>query len=228
MAGGQPVRVLDAADATLGGPGAWLRELAAPAVAGEVLVLRHVDRLDLALARATHAELARRGPGRVLATSAAGGLEAGPGNPLLESFDVELVVPPLRDRLEDLPLLLAALTARALGDGSSVRWMPDAVQALSRVEWSGNLTSLDAVVRRVVARRRTGYLGAGDLPADLIARASRRRLARLEQAEAQTIMLALREAGGNKYRAAESLGIARSTLYRKVRALGLDLSAAAF
>jgi transcriptional regulator of acetoin/glycerol metabolism len=38
---------------------------------------------------------------------------------------------------------------------------------------------------------------------------------------------ALREAGGNKHRAAESLGIARSTLYGKVRALGIDLSTSA-
>jgi hypothetical protein len=51
-----------------------------------------------------------------------------------------------------------------------------------------------------------------------------RPLARLEQAEARAIMTAVREAGGNKHRAAESLGIARSTLYRKVRALGIDLS----
>jgi transcriptional regulator of acetoin/glycerol metabolism len=61
-----------------------------------------------------------------------------------------------------------------------------------------------------------------------VARASRRPLARLEQAEARAIMTALREAGGNKHRAAESLGIARSTLYRKVRALGIDLSASVY
>ncbi len=41
-------------------------------------------------------------------------------------------------------------------------------------------------------------------------------------------MTALREADGNKHRAAESAGIARSTLYREVRALGIDLSTSAF
>ena len=163
-----------------------------------------------------------------MATSAVGALQAGCGNSLLESFDVEIVVPPLRERLEDLPLLLAAFTTQALPDGASVQWMPDAVQALCRVDWYGNLTSLEALVRRLVTRCTTGYLGAADLPPDLIARASRRRLARLEQAEAQTILVALREAGGNKHKAAESLGIARSTLYRKVRALGLDLTTTAF
>jgi transcriptional regulator of acetoin/glycerol metabolism len=106
--------------------------------------------------------------------------------------------------------------------------MPEAVQALSRVEWAANLASLDAVVRLLVAGRTVGYIGAADLPPDLVVRSSRRPLARLEQAEAQTILQALRDAGGNKHQAAESLGIARSTIYRKVRALGLDLTTAAF
>ena len=53
-------------------------------------------------------------------------------------------------------------------------------------------------------------------------------IARLEQTEALAIMNALRAAGGNKNKAALSLGIARSTLYRKVRALGLDLSATVY
>jgi transcriptional regulator of acetoin/glycerol metabolism len=107
--------------------------------------------------------------------------------------------------------------------------MPDAVQALSRLDWPGNVAALEALVRRLVAHRRGGgYVGAGDLPADVVAGTARRRLAALEQAEAKAILEAMRAAGGNKQRAAESLGIARSTLYRKVRALGLDLSATAF
>ncbi|HKT58832.1 MAG TPA: helix-turn-helix domain-containing protein, partial [Gemmatimonadales bacterium] len=67
-----------------------------------------------------------------------------------------------------------------------------------------------------------------DLPPEYVARAARRQLAALEQIEAQTIVRALREAGGNKHQAALALGIARSTLYRKIRALGLDLSASIY
>ncbi|MBN9739242.1 MULTISPECIES: helix-turn-helix domain-containing protein [unclassified Pseudonocardia] len=225
-----PLRVADATELGTRGVDAWLAdvetELDGPE---ETLVLRHIDRLDPDVAHATLRALERRpGSRRVFATSEAGPLAFGARNPLIDAFSEVLDVPPLRDRLEDLAVLLAALTKRVVGDGETVRWMPEAVQALSRLEWAGNVASLETLVRTLVVRNRGGYVGAADLPADVVARAARRPLAMLEQAEARTIMKALRDSGGNKHRAAESLGIARSTLYRKVRALGLDLSTAAF
>jgi transcriptional regulator of acetoin/glycerol metabolism len=230
MAAPGPLRVADAATAASLGPERWIAEIETEMDGPyETLVVRHADRLDADLARATDAALRRRPSGRrVFATS-----EAGPGaldanHSLLDAFTTVLEVPALRERSDDLPALLAALTARECGDGPTVRWMPDAVQALGRHRWPGNVTALETVVRGLVARHRGGYVGAADLPPDLIARTSRRRLAGLEQAEADTIMRALHDAEGNKHRAAAALGIARSTLYRKVRALGLDLSTAAF
>ncbi|HEY1969300.1 MAG TPA: helix-turn-helix domain-containing protein [Pseudonocardia sp.] len=229
LAGKVPVRLLDARDVEALGTREWFRavetEVDGP---DEALVLRHVDLLDAALAESCDAAVARRPSGRrIFATSESGPLTPG-SNPLLDTFTSVLTVPPLRDRTEDLPVLLAALTARVVGS-ATVRWMPDAVQALSRLEWPGNVAALESLVRRLVSRCADGgYLGAGDLPPDVVAGAARRRLANLEQAEAKAILSALRDAGGNKHRAAESLGIARSTLYRKVRALGLDLSTATF
>ncbi|MFR9805103.1 sigma-54-dependent Fis family transcriptional regulator [Pseudonocardia sp. RS010] len=230
LASAGPLRVADAAELGARDPERWIgeveTELDGP---DETLVMRHVDRLDPDLAQATARAIERRPSGRrVFGTSESGPLAPGPRNPLLDTFSDVVEVPPLRDRLEDLPALLAALTARVVGEGPAVRWMPDAIQALSRLDWPGNLASLEALVRSLVARNRSGYIGAADLPPDVAARTARRPLAMLEQAEARAIMQALRDAGGNKHRAAESLGIARSTLYRKVRALGLDLSTAAF
>lgn len=226
-----PLRVLDAARAVEAER--WLSQVETE-VDGpdETFVIRHADRLAPDLARATDAALRRRPSGRpVFATSEIGPVAPGHGHPLLDTFAEVLEVPPLRERLDDLPALLAALSARE-GDegdeGATVHWMPDAVQALGRLTWPGNVASLETIVRAQVARHRAGYIGASDLPPSLVARTTRRPLARLEQAEADTIMRALRDAAGNKHRAAESLGIARSTLYRKVRALGLDLSTATF
>lgn len=223
-----PLRVLDGADAR--DPEQWLAavesEIDGP---DETLVLRHVDRLGPHLAQATHAALRRRPSDRtVFATSEVGSSTPGGGHALLDTFVEVLEVPPLRERLDDLPMLLTALGARAARGDDVVHWMPDAVQALGRLSWPGNVAALEAMVRGTVARRSSGYIGASDLPPDLVARSTHRPLARLEQAEADTIMRALRDADGNKHRAAESLGIARSTLYRKVRALGLDLSTATF
>jgi len=225
-----PVRVADAAVVLARGAERWLHEIETELDgADETLVLRHVDRLEPDLAEATERAIGRRPGGRrVFATSEVGPLAAGARNPLLDTFREVLEVPPLRERLEDLPMLLIELTARAVGDGPAVRWMPDAVQALIRLDWPRNVASLESLVRGLVARNRAGYIGAAELPSDVVARAARRPLAMLEQAEAGAITKALRDAGGNKHRAAASLGIARSTLYRKVRSLGLDLSTAAF
>jgi transcriptional regulator of acetoin/glycerol metabolism len=231
LAGPGPVRVLDVRHIGPAGRDRWLAEVETELDGpDETVILRHVDLLGPELGRSTDAALARRPSGRrVFATSEARPLAPGQRCPLMESFTSVLELPSLRDRSEDLPALLIELTARVVDGGPAVRWMPDAVQALSRLDWPGNVAALEALVRRLVAHRRGGgYVGAGDLPADVVAGTARRRLAALEQAEAKAILEAMRAAGGNKQRAAESLGIARSTLYRKVRALGLDLSATAF
>jgi transcriptional regulator of acetoin/glycerol metabolism len=226
LLGAGPHRLLDAWDAEAVGFQRWLAELGS---GEEPLILRHADRLGPELSRATAAALTDRPRRRVLGTADTGAPGAGPADPLLAGFDAVLEVPPLRSRLDDLPALLTALTARTSEPAAEVRWLPEAVQVLTRLDWPGNVAALDALVRRIVAQfPRGGRVAAADLPPDVVAQAGRRRLATLEQAEARAILTALRDAGGNKDQAAKSLGIARSTVYRKMRALGLDLSSSAF
>jgi transcriptional regulator of acetoin/glycerol metabolism len=229
LAGDGPVRVLDAADIDVLGFPCWLqdvlRHLDEPA---GTLVLANLHLLDPRQASATERALSRCPSRRVLGTSEAGPNGAGASNSLLHTFVHVLEVPPLRERLDDLALLVATLSKRWAEEGVVVRWMPDAIQALSRLDWSGNVASLESLVRRLVLKCRNGYVGAADLPAEVVAQTTRRTFATMEHAEARAIMQALEAAHGNKHQAAEALGIARSTLYRKVRALGLDLSTAAF
>lgn len=224
------VRVVDAAEASARGRKRWCRDLESELGGSDVsVVIRHVDLLSPPLALAALAVLRRASPARLLGTAEQAGAESPRHNALLDSFEAVLEVPPLRERLDDLPALLAAFTDRA-GDGrADLRWTPEAIQTLSRVDWPGNLSSLDALVRRLVAGRSTGRrIGVADLPPEYLTRGARRPLASLEQTEAHAIMAALRAAGGNKNQAAIALGIARSTLYRKVRALGLDLSSTVY
>ena len=126
---------------------------------------------------------------------------------------VTLEVPPLRERGHDVVLLAEAW----LPPGKRLsRW---AREALAAYPWPGNVRQLQHVLQRA------GALAAGELvePVDLgLERAPAAAPAALEDVEAAAIRAALEAARGNRTLAAERLGIARSTLYEKIRRLGLD------
>ena len=167
---------------------------------------------------------------RVIATSSSWPSSNNAAQELLGAFEVIVEVPLLRDRSEDIPELVTALSAQrvATRGGAAPKWMPDAVQALTRIEWPKNVTSLQVVVNQVLSRVTTGYVGVRDLPPHVAVEATGRRLSELERAEVKTILQAMQKADGNKHKAAEALGIARSTLYRKIRSLSIDLDVANF
>ncbi|HEX5620761.1 MAG TPA: helix-turn-helix domain-containing protein [Solirubrobacteraceae bacterium] len=126
-------------------------------------------------------------------------------------------IPPLRTRPEDIgPIAAALLGARRL--------RPEALQLLERLPWPGNVRELAVALHATHA----AAIGVDDLPADLRAQAARVPTSGLQRLEAEAISRALAGCGGNKRDAARALGISRSTLYRKLRAYGLDLERRAF
>ncbi len=225
---GRDVVVIDALDPESMDRAAWVAQVHDTISSTEKpVVLRHLDAVEPTWQRSAIAALtlARSRGIRVAATMTNSDSE-GVSTPLVEWFDTTVTIPRLSNRADDLPLLLDALSARHNRTGRQIRWMADAIQALGRVDWDRNVSSLDALVRELIVSKRHEYIGAQELPTDIRVRAARRQLLGLEQAEAMAIMNALRDTGGNKRLAADKLGIARSTLYRKVRAFGIDLSAA--
>ncbi len=149
---------------------------------------------------------------------------------------LRLDVPPLRQRLADLPLLVERLLERLreeADDQSVTSVSPDAWEILRAHPWPGNLRELHAVLAGAVARAHGDRLTAADLPADLrlmqaLARTSVAPRAQalpldqlLEQAERRLIELALRQTRGHKARAAEVLSIWRPRLLRRMEALGI-------
>lgn len=148
----------------------------------------------------------------------------------LEAFPgATVLVPALRDRLEDLPELVKSLTLRHTPFGSEpVRWMAEAIQILARADWLENVRSLDAMIRHVVRGNRTGVVNAASLPDVVGAHGSGRQLSRLERLEANEILASLRDARGNKLTAARSLGMSRSTLYRRMGALGMTFTGSTY
>jgi DNA-binding NtrC family response regulator len=136
---------------------------------------------------------------------------------------VEIRLPPLRDRTEDIPLLARHFLERhaARYRRPANAFEPAALAALVRHPWPGNVRELDHVVERAVLLAPGECLGAGDLA---LASAEDGGLAPLEQmtlADAERVLIrrAVERAGGNVTVAARALGVSRSALYRRLERL---------
>jgi len=137
-----------------------------------------------------------------------------------------VVVPPLRDRREDIPLLVANVLARL---GRSARdCAPLAMRLLRAYTWPGNVRELFTAIESASIRAAGGRIEAQHLPSDVrgadgdaFESRSRYRMPVDPIAERETIEAALGLAEGGLTRAAELLGMGRTTLWRKVKAHNL-------
>jgi len=148
---------------------------------------------------------------------------------------IEIALPPLCERMDDLPLLsrhfLARLAARRANPGAPVpeyRIDPAAMDVLKRYRWPGNVRELENALERAVVLCEERTIRPGDLPAEL----SRVELLRvpagpgkglLECNEEEQIRAVLKETGGHRTRAARILGITRRTLYEKIKRYGIEV-----
>jgi two-component system response regulator HydG len=149
---------------------------------------------------------------------------------LLDCFSPRLSVPPLRQRVEDLPsLLLLAIDhgARVLGR-PVVGIEPDAQERLLAHDWPGNLDELYAVIELALMRCSGARITCADLPVlGVLPPAPERPSGHpldgtLERVERRVLARALERAEGNKSEAARLLGLKRTTFLDKLRRYGLD------
>lgn len=218
--------VLDAALEPVDGLTAWLQPLrnhAGPRPGA--VIIAHVDLLGPVAAHALCAvldELELRGGVQIGATATGDRSRATTATAgLIQRFStVQIEIPPLRDRREDIAELAEVFLARDGAPGH--RWAPEALQALVRADWPGNVRQLHNVVRGVLGNGAIGEVGVPHLPSELRS-APHQHLSRMERMELDAIVVALDHCRGNKSDAAALLGISRSTMYRKIRAFGLDL-----
>jgi transcriptional regulator of acetoin/glycerol metabolism len=188
------------------------------------LVIRHVDRLGPRRLRALSAALqeTRAAGGQDtlwVAVTLARGSVKGDLAELLRFFPSTVELPPLRHHIEDLHDLVPFLLAK-LNQHPRLTCSPEAMQILLRSSWPGNTEQLWQVLRRVVQHRRTGTIRAADLPPECWT-VSRRLLSPLESMERDAIVQSLLDSGGNKVKAAGSLGMSRATIYRKIHEYGI-------
>ncbi|WP_020648075.1 sigma-54-dependent Fis family transcriptional regulator [Solimonas variicoloris] len=130
-------------------------------------------------------------------------------------------LPPLRERT-DVAELIEQLLAEEAAPQAPPRLDAAARAALLRHAWPGNIRELRQALRLGVALAEDGVIGVDQLPAEIVAAApSPAAAGLLERAEAEAVRGAMQRHAGNVSAAARSLGVARATLYRKLRQFGL-------
>jgi DNA-binding NtrC family response regulator len=179
-------------------------------------------KVDVRLISATNADLS--------AEVASGGFRK---DLLFRLNTVELHLPPLRDRGEDIPLLadsfLDRFAKRYQRDG--MRFAPSAMSALSAYAWPGNVRELSHAIERAVLMAAGSVLDASSLNLNAgavavgsgaMAPAASGGQVTVEEAEIRLVRQALEKTGGNIQRAAALLGLSRPALYRRMEKYGIE------
>src|SRR5450759_3889694 len=151
----------------------------------------------------------------------------------LNTFQIE--IPPLRERKEDIPPLVATFLkrfAQELGKDEP-EIAPEAFQKLLDYSWPGNVRELQNAIEYAVVLARQNKIGVKELPTEVQLPAALQQTERnnnggtgvqnLDDMERNAIIQALAQCHGNKKKAAQVLGIQRPTLYNKMKRYAIDL-----
>ena len=143
---------------------------------------------------------------------------------------VRVELPPLRRRKEDIPMLIEQFINRfnALQEKSIRGIEPEALSLLMAHDWPGNVRELENAVERAFILCSKGLIGIEHLPEELRANAgpaaeSTEIRTAHDMVDAQAIRMALEHNDYNRLAAAKELGIHKSTLFRKMKKLGMAL-----
>jgi Nif-specific regulatory protein len=142
---------------------------------------------------------------------------------------VSLVMPPLRERRDDIPMLAEYFVAKSSKDAGvkPKRLSPEAMTCLLRYDWPGNVRELENAIERALVLSDSETLRPEDLPDAVLAKQSpilasttKYHIA-LKNVKRQLILTALRQAQGNYTEAAHALGVHPNYLHRLIRNLDL-------
>ena len=129
---------------------------------------------------------------------------------------IRISIPPLRDRKSDmLPLCMHFIGKHKEKTNSPVAGISkEALKVLMEYSWPGNVRELENAIEHAMIMAGSSHIMPHDLPS---LEGMHGHVSRLDEAEKDLLIKALRDAGGNKYRAAKMLGIPRSSLYSKLK-----------
>jgi PAS domain S-box-containing protein len=155
-----------------------------------------------------------------------------------------ITLPPLRERTEDLPVLIDALIEKMHHEmGKNIKGLTkDAMKVLAEYPWPGNIRELQNVIERLMILAKKDWIGVSDLPSYLIENQDEGMAVDLDLSgeipnvfslekhiqnfESKLILNALQKAGFNKAKAARTLGLTRSTFRYKLSKLPISKSLA--
>ncbi len=144
---------------------------------------------------------------------------------------VPIRIPPLRERREDIPLLAASFLARFVRRTGGQRSLhPEAVARLLEHDWRGNVRELENIIEQAAALSTRSEIRAEDIHLEShgAAGAERERrtlAAAVEDTERRTIEAALERCGGDLAKVAREIGVSGTTLWRKMKRLGIEVRA---
>ena len=138
-----------------------------------------------------------------------------------------LKIPPLRARLDDIPVLAPHFLARHREPESDITGISaEAMTRLLRYPWPGNVRELENCIQRALAVGAGPLIQEADLSSNVLNHVGERSraedVATLQGMERQAILQALATTKGDRIRAAQLLGIGKSTIYRKLKEYGLE------
>jgi len=142
---------------------------------------------------------------------------------------VSLDIPPLRERREDIPLLVANFLekfSRREGRSGRIELSTQAMKILMNHEWPGNVRELENALEHALVLSRGGVIEADHFPPEVGGNTDRHQMDSADPGsgtlpEKEMIAAALERTGWNRTRAARLLGIDRSTLWRKIKLYGM-------
>ncbi len=142
---------------------------------------------------------------------------------------VTIKMPSLRDRKEDIPALVQRFIERYAPSSREIEISDKALSGLMSYPWPGNIRELENCIQRTVSLGSGKYVQLQDLPSSIqyvVARKSKSGddLRTLQALEQQAIRDVLKTTGGDRIRAAQVLGIGKTTIYRKLKEYGIESS----
>lgn len=135
---------------------------------------------------------------------------------------VEITLPPLRERTEDIPLLLDHFIGiYSCKYKKSLQVESDVLKMLKKYHWPGNVREFQHAIERAVILSGSNFISSKDFQMPDQRESLGKNLTSLNEIERKAITEALRNNGGNISKAAKDLGLGRTTLYRKIEKYGL-------